>query len=113
MRGFLIAAALVGAMGLSIQTAKAADGCSFDYYGRLFCAPGAQPGTPYYYGPRYYGHRYDDDYEYGYRRRQYGPDPGVVIGLGLLGAATGAIAHQTYRHHRRPYRQHRKHRHRR
>ena len=62
--------ALIGsviAVGLLVAAypAQANDGCSFDYYGRLHCLPGARPGVPYY------GPGYQRGYEYGrgpYRR---------------------------------------------
>lgn len=70
MRSLLFAALLLAALAMTGSSASAADGCGYDRYGRLYCAPGAYPGVPYY-GPRngyepYYG--YEDPY---YRRRYY------------------------------------------
>lgn len=57
MRRFLIALSVASAAIFAVGEANAADGCSYDYYGRLVCQRGATPGTPYYRQaprPRYY-----------------------------------------------------------
>lgn len=57
MHYILVGVALIASISGFVPTvAQAADGCSFDYYGRVVCAPGARPGVPYY-GPGYYGAR--------------------------------------------------------
>lgn len=56
MGRILIALVVAGAAFLGFdQTVRAADGCSYDAYGRLYCQPGARPGTPYGYGGYGYG----------------------------------------------------------
>ena len=71
MRPLLVAAIALGALGMMTGTASAEDGCSYDYRGRVkYCAPGAQPGVPYYGR----GHRdyraYDDDRHYDKPRKR-------------------------------------------
>ena len=98
MRKLLAVACVLGILVMAGQQASAADGCSYDAYGRLYCMPGAQPGVPYGYSgdgygrPYYYRHRYDE------------PDPGAAVALGIIGAAAGAIAHHTYHHRRHRHR---------
>ena len=81
MRPILFAALALGALGMTTGTASAADGCSYDYRGRLYCQPGAQPGVPLYErGYRrdyraYDGRRYD-------RRRYRRCRGGISIGGG-------------------------------
>lgn len=63
MRALVWLAVVVGvAIPFSVP-AQAADGCSYDYYGRLYCMPGARPGLPYGYGRGYYR-----EYDYYVRR---------------------------------------------
>ncbi|MGE3148506.1 MAG: hypothetical protein AB7K04_05500 [Pseudorhodoplanes sp.] len=55
MRSVFIGLAALAALTVNTDAASAADGCGIDAYGRYYCLPGAQPGTPYYRGggPRY------------------------------------------------------------
>ena len=84
MRPLFIAAFAFGALGMMTGTATAEDGCSYDYNGRVkYCAPGAQPGVPYYgRGHRQDYRAYDDDdrrYEKPRKRKCRG---GISIGGG-------------------------------
>lgn len=98
----LICSAIAAALLIAAAPAQAADGCSFDAYGRVYCLPGAQPGVPYYRGG-YYGYDGDPYYQRRYyRHRDY--DPGPAIALGIIGAAAGAIASQSRHQHRKRYR---------
>jgi hypothetical protein len=55
MLHFRLALAVFGLVtAVAPAPARAADGCSYDWYGRLVCAPGARPGVPYYGGYRSY-----------------------------------------------------------
>ena len=60
MRSLFLSVIALGALGLFADHASAADGCGYDYRGRLYCAPGAQPGVPYNQRARRY-QRYDRD----------------------------------------------------
>lgn len=97
MRKFFIAVTVMSALGFAAEPAFAADGCSYDSYGQLYCQPGAQPGVPYGYG--------SDPYGRSNRYREYDrPDPGAAVALGILGAAAGAIADDARRDHHHRYR---------
>jgi hypothetical protein len=53
---------ILGLLAMETSRTLAADGCSYDAYGQLYCERGARPGVPYY-----------RDYDYGPRRYGYGP----------------------------------------
>ena len=80
MRALLFAALALGVFGTTSGTSYAADGCSYDYKGRLVCNPGAQPGVPYQ--GRDYGRRRDRD-DRGYDR---GDRSDGTIGTGCRGS---------------------------
>ena len=67
MRSVMVALTALGLLAITAGHGSAADGCSYDAYGRLYCRPGAAPNVPYYGRGGY--QRYPDAGGYGYQRR--------------------------------------------
>jgi hypothetical protein len=95
MRHIFLTLVIITASMTSLAGSNAADGCGYDQFGRFRCAPGAQPGVPYFgnkniyggyssyghyaEGPRYYRR---GDYDRGYNRRTRCP-PNYTIQDGV------------------------------